>query len=134
MNTARESIEGKLTPYQSMAIDTVIKEVCTQFNVTEEQLKSKSRERPLVEYRQLALYVCWGLHLGTQKGIAGKFGGRQHSTLIHAIDTIDDIISIDKKGHYSSMVKGLVSQCEQLIEPMQASKSVEINVNNIAQL
>ena len=51
-------------------------------------LKGKSRQRPLVTGRQIAMYVFRDLTELSYPSIARVFGGRDHTTVIHAVDKI----------------------------------------------
>jgi len=54
-----------------------------------EALKSKSRQRPLVTARQIAMYVFRQLTDLSYPSIARLFGGRDHTTVIHAVEKIE---------------------------------------------
>lgn len=59
------------------------------------QAKSKSHKREFVEARQIAMYMV-KKHLGcTLKYIGKYFGGRHHSTVKYAINTVDDMMESD---------------------------------------
>jgi chromosomal replication initiator protein len=60
-----------------------------QFGFTVDELKSKRRQRPLVVARQIGMYVMRHLTDLSYPGIAREFGGRDHTTVIHAVDKID---------------------------------------------
>jgi len=61
---------------------------CTKFGFSLEELKGKSRRRPLVAARQAAMYVMRELTDLSFPAIAREFGGRDHTTVIHAVDKI----------------------------------------------
>ena len=78
---------------REVTIDTVQELVSDYFNVSIADMKSKSRKREMVYPRQVAMYIAkekTGLAL---KSIGYHFGGRDHSTVIHAIQTINDLIN-----------------------------------------
>ncbi len=54
-----------------------------------EALKSKSRQRPLVTARQIAMYVFRQLTDLSYPSIARLFGGRDHTTVIHSVEKIE---------------------------------------------
>jgi chromosomal replication initiator protein len=62
-----------------------------------EALKSKSRQRPLVTARQIAMYVFRNLTELSYPSIARLFGGRDHTTVIHAVDKIQKLMSERKQ-------------------------------------
>ena len=58
------------------------------FDFTVEEIKGKSRRRPLVTARQVAMYVFRDLTDLSYPAIAREFGGRDHTTVIHAVEKI----------------------------------------------
>lgn len=59
-----------------------------RFSFSLEEIKGKSRRRPLVAARQVAMYVMRELTDLSYPAIAREFGGRDHTTVIHAVDKI----------------------------------------------
>ncbi|MGD9753617.1 MAG: chromosomal replication initiator protein DnaA [Acidimicrobiia bacterium] len=59
-----------------------------RFGFTLDEIKGKSRRRPLVAARQVAMYVMRELTDLSYPAIAREFGGRDHTTVIHAVDKI----------------------------------------------
>jgi len=53
-----------------------------------EQLQSRSRTRNLVHARQIAMYVCRELTDLSYPQIGREFGGRDHTTVIHAYEKV----------------------------------------------
>ncbi|MFT4740722.1 MAG: chromosomal replication initiator protein [Algoriphagus sp.] len=78
-------------------IDSIISVVTEHFQVRIADLKSKSRLRNIVIPRQTAMYLAKELTNLSLKSIGYHFGGRDHSTVIHAIQTINDLMDIDKE-------------------------------------
>ena len=58
------------------------------FGFTVEEINGKSRRRPLVTARQVAMYVFRELTDLSYPAIAREFGGRDHTTVIHAVEKI----------------------------------------------
>ena len=63
------------------------------FGFSVEQLKGKSRQRPLVQARQIGMYVFRELTDLSYPAIAREFGGRDHTTVIHAVDKVQRLMS-----------------------------------------
>ncbi len=78
-------------------IDTIISVVTEHFQVRIAELKSKSRLRNIVIPRQIAMYLTKELTNLSLKSIGYHFGGRDHSTVIHAIQTINDLMETDRE-------------------------------------
>jgi chromosomal replication initiator protein len=75
----------------------IMEEAATQFGFTVEELKSKHRQRPLVTARQIAMYVMRELTELSYPNIAREFGGRDHTTVIHAVEKIGALMSKDRQ-------------------------------------
>ncbi|MCU1357075.1 MAG: dnaA [Acidimicrobiales bacterium] len=66
----------------------ILETTSEMFDFTIEELKGKSRQRPLVTARQIAMYVFRELTDLSYPAIAREFGGRDHTTVIHAVEKI----------------------------------------------
>ena len=64
--------------------DLVISVAAEYFDVTPEEICSASRSRPLVDARQVAMFICRELTDLSLPKIGERFGGRDHSTVLHA--------------------------------------------------
>jgi chromosomal replication initiator protein len=67
-------------------------------------LKGKSRQRPLVTARQIAMYVFREVTDLSYPGIARIFGGRDHTTVIHAVEKIQRLMS-ERKQIYDQVTE-----------------------------
>lgn len=82
---------------REISIDSIQKLVCEHLSVDKELLKAKTRKREIVQARQISMYFAKELTKSSLKTIGMHFGGRDHSTVIHAVQTVNDLISIDKE-------------------------------------
>ncbi len=78
-----------------VTIEHIMKTVADKFQVKISDLKSKRRTKILVQPRQLAMYLCRTLTDGSYPEIGRQFGGKDHSTVIHAVRQISDHIQRD---------------------------------------
>lgn len=76
------SAEARVTP------DLVIRLAAEYFDLTTDDIKSPNRSRPLVTARQISMYLVRELTDLSLPEIGRRFGGRDHSTVIHAINKI----------------------------------------------
>ncbi|QMU55775.1 MAG: chromosomal replication initiator protein DnaA [Candidatus Mycalebacterium zealandia] len=76
---------------RNMSVELIIESVKDVFNLEKEQLVSLSRERGVVFPRQLAMSLI-RKHLGTPYPSIGVFFKRDHSTVIHAVNKIEENI------------------------------------------
>jgi len=82
---------------KEVSMDFIQKLVCDYFEVPEHLLKSPTRKREVVQARQISMYLSKGLTKSSLKTIGAFFGGRDHSTVIYACQTVEDLIQTDKK-------------------------------------
>jgi len=71
-------------------IETITKVVCDHLGVAENKIRDKTRKKEIVLARQLAMFLSKELTLSSLKTIGLHFGGRDHSTVIHACNAIED--------------------------------------------
>lgn len=71
--------------------------ICDYFGIKMEELLSKSRKREVALPRQLAMYFSKELTNATFARIGEEMGGRDHSTVMHACDTIKNVTQVDKE-------------------------------------
>jgi chromosomal replication initiator protein len=76
--------------------EEMLTEIAGYVGFTVEALKGKSRQRPLVSARQIAMYVFRDMTELSYPAIARLFGGRDHTTVIHAVDKTQRLMREDK--------------------------------------
>lgn len=81
----------------NISIDTIQNFVSDYYGLDSNKLKDKTRKQEIVEARQVAMYLSKKLTKATYKTIGLHFGGRDHSTVIHGITTIEDRKSTSTK-------------------------------------
>jgi chromosomal replication initiator protein len=94
-NLAYEILRKGFTNGQTITIDSIIDAVCDYFNLQPDQLKSKRKTADLVRARQMAMFLCRKYISTSLKAIGQRFGGRDHSTVIHALNSVEEGIKID---------------------------------------
>jgi chromosomal replication initiator protein len=82
---------------REISIDYIQKLVCDYFGVGVDAVKSKVRKREIVQARQIAMYFAKDMTKASLKNIGSHFGNRDHSTVIHACQTVNDLVETDKK-------------------------------------
>ncbi len=73
-----------------LSVETIQKYTAKFFSIEEQLLRDKTRKQEIVQARQVAMYLCKELTASTLNMIGLHFGGRDHSTVIHAQQTIVD--------------------------------------------
>ncbi len=67
-----------------VAMEDIQEAVCAQFHLKMAELKSRRRSKTLVHPRQIAMYLCRELTDSSYPEIGRHFGGKDHTTIIHA--------------------------------------------------
>ena len=80
----------------NISIDQITKVVCEYYGVEENKVREKNRKKEIVLARQVAMYLAKKLTNASLKTIGLHFGGRDHSTVIHAQNSIDELIQTNK--------------------------------------
>ncbi len=78
-----------------VGIDFIQKSVSEYFGIHTDELKAKTRKKEIVIARQVAMYFSKEFTNHSLKSIGYHFGGRDHSTVIHAVQTVNDMIETD---------------------------------------
>ena len=69
--------------------------VSKYFQISVEEMKDKARKKEIVIARQVAMYFSKDFTNNSLKSIGFHFGGRDHSTVIHAVQSVNDMIDTD---------------------------------------
>ena len=77
---------------RSITPDVILDATAEKFGLSKEDIIGQRRHRPLVTARQIAMYVFRELTELSYPAIAREFGGRDHTTVIHAVDKISDLM------------------------------------------
>jgi chromosomal replication initiator protein len=96
LELAKEVLKNIVKEIQSdVSVDYIQKTVADFFKVSLEQMKSKVKKREIVIPRQVAMYFCKRYTQLTLALIGENFGGRDHSTVIHALESVEDMMKTD---------------------------------------
>jgi chromosomal replication initiator protein len=74
---------------RELSIEDIIKKVSSHFNIKVADIKSPKRLKAVVLPRQLAMYLARQLTSSSYPEIGERFGGKDHSTIIHAIRKVE---------------------------------------------
>ncbi len=83
-------------PNQKISVEEILKSVATVFEVRISEIKGESRHKEIALARQVAMYLAKELIDDSLMKIASSFGGKTHSTLLHAWKKITDQIQINE--------------------------------------
>lgn len=96
---------------REVTIEMIQKHVAEHFKLKVSELKSEKRLKALVVPRQIAIYLCRDLTKSSYPEIGEKFGGKDHSTIIHSVRKIDTLIAqnLELKGTIETLKRNLLS-------------------------
>jgi len=96
VDLAKEVLRHTLKGAQKeITVESIQKTICDYYNIKLGDLKAKRRTKNIAFPRQVAMYLCRKYTETSFPGIGDKFGGRDHSTVIHASKTIEKKIKED---------------------------------------
>ncbi len=96
LNFAIEALADFSNVYKDKSIEMIQKAVADYYEIRVEDLKGKRRSNDIAYPRQIAMYLSRVLTEENLNRIGLEFGGRDHSTVIHACDKITDELKTNK--------------------------------------
>ena len=82
--------------YREIPVELIQHEVCRYFGVSKQDLVGASRSKAFAYPRQIAMHLCRELTDESLPKIGKAFGGRDHSTVMHATSKISNLINNDR--------------------------------------
>ncbi|HVU77176.1 MAG TPA: chromosomal replication initiator protein DnaA [Gaiellaceae bacterium] len=97
---------------RQISIDRIQELVCERFGVTHDELTGDRRSQNIVYPRQVAMYLARELTDSSLPKIGKEFGGRDHTTVIHATSKIARLIREDRSVY--NLVQELTARVRQV--------------------
>jgi chromosomal replication initiator protein len=98
LELAKQTLKNIVQDIDSeVGIDFIQKTVSEYFDIPLDDLKAKTRKKEIVIARQTAMYFSKEYTNHSLKSIGYHFGGRDHSTVIHAVQSVNDMIDTNVK-------------------------------------
>jgi chromosomal replication initiator protein len=92
-------------------IEDIQRVVAKHYNVSRQELVSNRRTRVIVKPRQIAMYLSKALTPRSFPEIGRRFGGRDHTTVLHAVRKIEELVTGDTKlSHEIELLKRLINE------------------------
>ena len=111
LDLAKEVLRDLMQDVQvNLSIEEIQRIVCEYLDINEDLIRAKTRKREVVRARQIAMYFCKEVTQHSLKTIGLHFGGRDHSTVIHAVKTVEDQVDTD------AQFRDMVDQISRKIE------------------
>ena len=99
-------------PPRRITIEAIQRTVAEHFKLRVSDLKSKRRQRAFAHPRQIAMFLSRKLTNASYPEIGDKFGGKDHTTVMHNVRKIE--VNIDKDLDLKAHIEALERQLEQL--------------------
>lgn len=94
---AQEVLRGIIRdPARNSTVDNIQRIVAAHFQIRVADIKSKNRSRCFAIPRQIAMYLSRKLTRASTTDIGRRFGGKDHSTVIHSTNKIEELIKTDQ--------------------------------------
>ena len=112
INDAKEAFSDKYEEKNegSSTADQIIDAVCNYFNVTKSDITGKKKNKEIVEPRMIAIYLISEMLELPLVAIGKLFGGRDHTTIMHARDKISTEVKANKK------TQTLISEIKKMLK------------------
>lgn len=96
--------------HTQISIEFIQNYVCNYFEIDTNKVREKTRKQEIVEARQIAMFLAKKYTKSSLKTIGLQFGGRDHSTVIHAISTVEERLATSPRH------KRILKELEQKID------------------
>ncbi len=106
----RDIIKRKNT---NLSIEIIQRIVCTYLDIKEDLVRAKTRKKEVVVARQISMFLAKEMTNFALKTIGLHFGGRDHSTVIHACQTIEN--KINKQKYFAEEIEEIKRKIELAI-------------------
>jgi len=93
---------------QNITIEQIISHVCKYYSLQTDDLIGKKRPKNIALPRQIAMYLCRRITDASLPKIGLSFGGRDHTTVIHAYEKIEKMRKEDRS--FDSLMEQLEGQ------------------------
>jgi chromosomal replication initiator protein len=91
LDLTKEALKDVIGSARNVGIDNIQKTVADYYKMKVAELFSKKRTRAIARPRQVAMWLCREVTSHSFPEIGDAFGGRDHTTVIHAVKTIDSL-------------------------------------------
>lgn len=97
LETIQETLsDSRYAKGMRLTVDKIQRAVAEEFGITLNDMTSKRRARDIARPRQVAMYLCKRLTKRSLPDIGRRFGGRDHTTVMHAVKRIDELRAGDE--------------------------------------
>ena len=94
-----------------ITVERIITEVARTMNVNPEDIRSNKQSAPISRARQMAAYVVRNITNLPMKSIGEEFGGRDHTTIVYAIQKVEK--QMEKDAAFRNMVNDIIKNISE---------------------
>ncbi len=98
------------TAAREVTIESIQRLVADHFSLSYEKLMQKTRRREIVQARQIVMYLSKKFTKNSLKAIGAHFGGFDHTTVIHSVQTVENLMDTDSE--YRNHVQDLTQRVQ----------------------
>lgn len=114
VHTAQEAISDILNNDQPppLTVEKIISEVARTFGVTTEEIRSAKRAAPVSNARKISMYIVREITQMPLVSIGEEFGGRDHSTIVYALQQVEK--NINKNPKLKATVEDIIKNIQSV--------------------
>ena len=101
-----------------ISMEAIQEATCQYFNITRDTLVSKTRKREISQARQIVMYLGRNLTRRSLASIGASVGGRDHATVLHACNTVTDLMETDK--NFKRFVDEIENELKNPFKPFRS--------------
>ncbi len=100
-----------LSPKGQPSMDDILRLVTSHFQIKVTELQSRRRTKAIAHPRQIAMFLARSITRHSLEEIGGFFGGRDHTTVLYAVEQIEKQMKSDDR--FRAMIQGLLGQLQR---------------------
>ncbi|MBM3988040.1 MAG: chromosomal replication initiator protein DnaA [Planctomycetes bacterium] len=97
-----------LSPKGQPSMDDILRLVTSHFQIKVTELQSRRRTKAIAHPRQIAMFLARSITRHSLEEIGGFFGGRDHTTVLYAVEQIEKQTKADNR--FRALIQGLLGQ------------------------
>ncbi|MCX8013533.1 MAG: chromosomal replication initiator protein DnaA, partial [Rectinema sp.] len=110
VSSVLKNMYNRMRP-QSINVGSIIRTVADYYKLSVSDIKGKKRSKNIALARQVAMYIIREITDYSTTEIGTEFNGRDHTTVMHSCQKIEDMIKFD--ATFSAVVQRLIRECKE---------------------
>lgn len=114
ISLAKEVIRNHINiSNREISIEQIIQAVSDHYQISPDKIRQSTRKQNIVIARQAAMYLCKTLTTQSLKAIGDAFGGRDHSTVIYSVQSVNNMMDVNPS--YREMIEKLEKELKMSV-------------------